>query len=81
MKIPCVALSFCQSHQDCVVVFSLCRFVFHFGEMKHLFHLDEPAVTGKLVCVCVCVCAVSYTHLDVYKRQAYPSCHFSINRN
>ena len=21
------------------------------------------------VCVCVCVCAVSYTHLDVYKRQ------------
>ena len=20
-------------------------------------------------CVCVCVCAVSYTHLDVYKRQ------------
>ena len=20
--------------------------------------------------VCVCVCAVSYTHLDVYKRQA-----------
>ena len=23
------------------------------------------------VCVCVCVCAVSYTHLDVYKRQVY----------
>ena len=22
-------------------------------------------------CVCVCVCAVSYTHLDVYKRQLY----------
>ena len=22
------------------------------------------------VCVCVCVCAVSYTHLDVYKRQS-----------
>ena len=22
--------------------------------------------------VCVCVCAVSYTHLDVYKRQALP---------
>ena len=21
------------------------------------------------MCVCVCVCAVSYTHLDVYKRQ------------
>ena len=21
------------------------------------------------LCVCVCVCAVSYTHLDVYKRQ------------
>ena len=21
------------------------------------------------VCVCMCVCAVSYTHLDVYKRQ------------
>ena len=24
------------------------------------------------VCVCVCVCAVSYTHLDVYKRQDVP---------
>ena len=24
-----------------------------------------------LRCVCVCVCAVSYTHLDVYKRQEY----------
>ena len=23
------------------------------------------------VCVCVCVCAVSYTHLDVYKRQIH----------
>ena len=23
------------------------------------------------VCVCVCVCAVSYTHLDVYKRQIW----------
>ena len=25
------------------------------------------------VCVCVCVCAVSYTHLDVYKRQGQPT--------
>ena len=25
--------------------------------------------TRECVCVCVCVCAVSYTHLDVYKRQ------------
>ena len=23
----------------------------------------------NMQCVCVCVCAVSYTHLDVYKRQ------------
>ena len=28
----------------------------------------------ECVCVCVCVCAVSYTHLDVYKRQTY-ICH------
>ena len=27
----------------------------------------------KCVCVCVCVCAVSYTHLDVYKRQVQDS--------
>ena len=30
---------------------------------KHVIHIK------KCVCVCVCVCAVSYTHLDVYKRQ------------
>ena len=28
------------------------------------------------VCVCVCVCAVSYTHLDVYKRQVFCACVF-----
>ena len=32
------------------------------------------------VCVCVlCVCAVSYTHLDVYKRQLYNSGTFAKN--
>ena len=28
-------------------------------------------VCTTIVCVCACVCAVSYTHLDVYKRQIY----------
>ena len=36
-------------------------------------HLKSFAETSETpcvcVCVCVCVCAVSYTHLDVYKRQ------------
>ena len=31
--------------------------------------LQCTAVLCVCVCVCVCVCAVSYTHLDVYKRQ------------
>ena len=29
-----------------------------------------PKIVCVAMCVCVCVCAVSYTHLDVYKRQA-----------
>ena len=29
------------------------------------------------VAVCVCVCAVSYTHLDVYKRQILYKCTIS----
>ena len=28
---------------------------------------------SPVLCVCVCVCAVSYTHLDVYKRQTVTS--------
>ena len=31
---------------------------------------DRAPMLGK-ECVCVCVCAVSYTHLDVYKRQTF----------
>ena len=31
--------------------------------------LTGEKVNVVCVCVCVCVCAVSYTHLDVYKRQ------------
>ena len=30
------------------------------------------------VCMCVCVCAVSYTHLDVYKRQVRESGSFQL---
>ena len=33
----------------------------------------------KLEIVCVCVCAVSYTHLDVYKRQHTHSIELSEN--
>ena len=32
--------------------------------------VNEYAMLVNLCRVCVCVCAVSYTHLDVYKRQA-----------
>ena len=28
---------------------------------------------GDNMCVCMCVCTVSYTHLDVYKRQVFIS--------
>ena len=30
---------------------------------------EPPGVVQKNVCDVKCVCAVSYTHLDVYKRQ------------
>ena len=38
--------------------------------LNYNFYLAGIEVINiKCVCVCVCVCAVSYTHLDVYKRQ------------
>ena len=37
------------------------------------FVLVFPECVGDFVCVGVMVCAVSYTHLDVYKRQVIPS--------
>ena len=43
----------------------------------HIIHIDtekwihksRPRKSKDYRGVCVCVCAVSYTHLDVYKRQ------------
>ena len=44
---------------------------------EHIGDCPKSQVTSFLkcvcVCVCVCVCAVSYTHLDVYKRQGFGS--------
>ena len=40
-----------------------------FRQLFLLFLNKKNKMTTELVCVCVCVCAVSYTHLDVYKRQ------------
>ena len=37
-------------------------YVLHADDLKCVYFF-------MCVCVCVCVCAVSYTHLDVYKRQ------------
>ena len=38
---------------------------------QHLYMYIVYIYTNLCVCACVRVCAVSYTHLDVYKRQPY----------
>ena len=42
---------------------------------KSVFHdVDFPKTANKMNCYELYAIAVSYTHLDVYKRQAYVSC-------
>ena len=41
--------------------------------------MNEARNNKNFVCVCVCVCAVSYTHLDVYKRQGIYILNFLFN--
>ena len=46
--------------------------ILHFIGKQNVYcnsYARAHAQSGVCVCVCVCVCAVSYTHLDVYKRQ------------
>ena len=38
--------------------------------LRYNFDYNKNCYVSEALCVlCVCVCAVSYTHLDVYKRQ------------
>ena len=41
--------------------------------LKH-YEWREMKVVATFMCARVCVCAVSYTHLDVYKRQPLHRC-------